>query len=330
MRSLLARPLGRLVTSLGARRYSTRLCAPLLAVGVFGGLAVAGDSAAVKAQEYSAYADPEKPALSFVLADDAYAGEFRREFGLGEEEMDVVRALVKEENATLAAEYARSERALAAVERSSAGRAQKRAAVSGYNREVRRAVAATKAGIEALLPEARRSDLKTWVDHRWEQESVELHASADEVTVEASATGFTCKGIYASWYRSNTNNGNNYEVALPHRKLKFDGGYRVRIKHKGRSAKAPVKEVGPWNTYDNYWQRRKHRDMWKDLPRCKPEAAAAYFDNYNKGKDEQGRIVRNPAGIDLTLAVAKRMGIKKKLKRKGIIQVNIRYPWVKR
>ncbi len=321
MRSLLMRPVGRLVTLLLARSRKRQLCAPLLAVGVFGGMMLAGDSATVEAEEYSAYSDPEKPAISLLLSDDGNVDEFRREFGLGDEEMDAVLALVREENETLAAEYARSEEAIEA--------GKKRAAVSDYNNDLRVAVAATKSGIEALVPEDRRSDLGAWVDERWGQDRQEFHASADP-TFEASATGFTCKGIYASWYESNTENGNNYEVALPHRKLKFDGGFRVRINHNGHSARAPVKEVGPWNTYDNYWQRRKYRDMWRDLPRCKPEAEAAYFDNYNKGKDEQGRIVRNPAGVDLTLAVAKRMGIRSKLKQKGIIRVNVHYPWVKR
>lgn len=318
----------RFVSSLRARRASSQLYALLLAVGVFGGLMLAGDSTALEAQEYSAYGDPRKPVISFLLADDENVDEFRSEFGLGDEEMNSVLALVKEENKTLVAEYARSERALEVGK--AAGRRQKRAAVSEYNGEVREAVAATKVSIEELLPEERRSDLQAWVDEQWRQERQHFHASADDATFEASARSFRCKGIYASWYRSATRNGRNYEVALPHRRLKFDGGYRVRINHKGHRARAPVKEVGPWNTRDNYWDRRKKRDMWKNLPRCKPEAEAAYFDNYNKGRDEQGRIVRNPAGIDLTLAVARRMGVKKKLRRKGIIRVNVRYPWVKR
>jgi hypothetical protein len=59
----------------------------------------------------------------------------------------------------------------------------------------------------------------------------------------------------------------------------------------------PVWDVGPWNTKDDYWN--PNREMWKDLPRGKPEAQAAYQDNYNNGKDQFGRTVLNPAGIDL-------------------------------
>lgn len=322
MRSLFERPSRCFVTSLIARGFRSRLCASLLVGGASVGLMLAGDSVAVEAQEYSAYADPEKPAISFVLADDANAAAFRREFGLDDEEMRSVLAAVREENETLSTEYGRSEKAI------EAGR--KKAAVPEYNDDVRAAVAATKSEIEALLPKDRRSDLRTWVDARWQQEREEFQSSADDATFEASARGFRCKDIFASWYRSATRNGNNYEVALPHRRLKLRGGFRVRINHNGHRARAPVKEVGPWNTRDNYWQPRKKRDMWKNLPRCKPEAEAAYFNNYNRGRDEQGRIVRNPAGIDLTLAVAKRMGIRSKLKRKGIIRVHVYYPWVRR
>ncbi|MBA4149679.1 MAG: hypothetical protein H0X66_16325 [Verrucomicrobia bacterium] len=59
----------------------------------------------------------------------------------------------------------------------------------------------------------------------------------------------------------------------------------------------PVWDVGPWNTKDDYWNI--DREMWKDLPRGKPEAQAAYQNGYNGGKDQFGRTVLNPAGIDL-------------------------------
>jgi hypothetical protein len=40
-----------------------------------------------------------------------------------------------------------------------------------------------------------------------------------------------------------------------------------------------------------------------------PEAQAAYFYNYNNGEDSFGRIVTNPAGVDLTPAVAADLGL---------------------
>ena len=66
--------------------------------------------------------------------------------------------------------------------------------------------------------------------------------------------------------------------------------------------------------------------MWKDLPRCKPEAQAAYYNNYNRGKDEFGREVLNPAGVDLTPAVARGMGLRKYQN----AWVYVRFPWIRR
>ncbi len=89
-------------------------------------------------------------------------------------------------------------------------------------------------------------------------------------------------------------------VALPSRKaLSPKGSYEkmVLISYKGRKALAPVWDVGPWNTRDNYWD--EVRDMWGDLPRGVPQAQAAYFDGYNGGLDEQGRKVTAPFGIDI-------------------------------
>ncbi|QFU93190.1 hypothetical protein [Amycolatopsis sp. YIM 10] len=93
-------------------------------------------------------------------------------------------------------------------------------------------------------------------------------------------------------------------VALPSRRglaPKNTGDYTVRVckTDNSRCEYAPVWDVGPWNTKDDYWNPSATRQMWKDLPQGKPEAQAAYQDNYNGGKDEFGREVGNPAGIDL-------------------------------
>ena len=92
-------------------------------------------------------------------------------------------------------------------------------------------------------------------------------------------------------------------VALPSSSvLNSLGGttYTVNLSNpsNGRSVnRVPVWDVGPWNTKDNYWAI--NRAEFQDLPRGKPEAQAAYQDGYNGGKDEFGRLVSNPAGIDL-------------------------------
>ncbi|PRX49344.1 hypothetical protein B0I33_103379 [Prauserella shujinwangii] len=93
-------------------------------------------------------------------------------------------------------------------------------------------------------------------------------------------------------------------VALPSGKSlapKNSGAYTVRVcrTDNSRCEYAPVWDVGPWNTKDDYWNPAAERQMWKDLPQGKPEAQAAYQDGYNGGRDQFGRRVANPAGIDL-------------------------------
>ncbi|NJL32792.1 MAG: hypothetical protein HC893_01695 [Chloroflexaceae bacterium] len=59
----------------------------------------------------------------------------------------------------------------------------------------------------------------------------------------------------------------------------------------------PVWDVGPWNTDDSYWQ--SDRGDYPDLPVGLPQAEAAYYYGHNGGRDEFGRIITNPNGIDI-------------------------------
>ncbi|GAA3575646.1 hypothetical protein [Kribbella ginsengisoli] len=91
-------------------------------------------------------------------------------------------------------------------------------------------------------------------------------------------------------------------VALPSRRglaSNGSGSYTVKVCTASRCAFEPVWDVGPWNTKDDYWNPGATREMWKDLPQGKPESQAAYQNGYNGGKDQFGRTVANPAGIDL-------------------------------
>jgi hypothetical protein len=82
---------------------------------------------------------------------------------------------------------------------------------------------------------------------------------------------------------------------------KATGNYTARVcRTDGSKCEyAPVWEVGPWNERDDYWNPASVRSEFKDLPQGKPEAQAAYLEGYNNKKDDSGRTVQNPAGIDL-------------------------------
>jgi hypothetical protein len=91
-------------------------------------------------------------------------------------------------------------------------------------------------------------------------------------------------------------------VALPSRRglaNAGDGDYTARVctLSGSRCEWAPVWDVGPWNTKDDYWNA--DRQSWTDLPQGKPQAQAAFAEGYNGGLDQFGRKVRNPAAIDL-------------------------------
>ena len=79
------------------------------------------------------------------------------------------------------------------------------------------------------------------------------------------------------------------------------GDYSVRVcsSGTGRCAYAPVWDVGPWNTRDDYWNPSSIRQNWQTLPQGLPEAQAAFQNGFNGGLDQFGRQVLNPAGIDL-------------------------------
>ncbi len=95
---------------------------------------------------------------------------------------------------------------------------------------------------------------------------------------------------------------NDHFVSLPSAttlSAKGTNYYSVRVCSvaNGRCAYEPVWDVGPWNTHDDYWATR--RMGWPKVPKGEPESQAAYQSGYNGGRDQFGRKVLNPAGIDL-------------------------------
>ncbi|WP_116041723.1 hypothetical protein [Amycolatopsis palatopharyngis] len=126
-------------------------------------------------------------------------------------------------------------------------------------------------------------------------------------SVQAAASTYRVFATREGLVGGTTANGHvivsrDHFVALPSRRglaNKGSGNYTVQVctSDNARCEWAPVWDVGPWNTKDDYWNA--DREMWTDLPQGKPQAQAAYQDGYNGGKDQFGRRVANPAGIDL-------------------------------
>lgn len=324
-----SRDVARLFGASDVRRCKPGLVGAVLLLALACGFAVliaVGGSPAVAAKEYSAYSDREKTALSYLLSDPANVRDFQESFALGDGEMETILAAVRKENGILAREYAESERVVQANKRASAEKVRSEIAASDYDEQLRKAVAATKDTVEQVVSKGRRDDLETWTDQRWRAASTTALQSDRSSAFQAQATknGVTFR-VFATQYIGYT----NYEVALPHRNIKFDGGFRVRLNCRLARCTgpqwAPVKEVGPWNTYDNYWMPARYRTQWKNLRRGVPEARAAYFNNYNGGKDESGREVLNPSGIDLTPAVARRLGLAKYQN----TYLYVYFPWVR-
>lgn len=141
--------------------------------------------------------------------------------------------------------------------------------------------------------------------------------------------------VFATQY--NPEKRGSLEVALPDKYLKFaNRGWKIPDKYKKYYSNPPyrvnilrivdkkvyqardilVNDVGPWNEDDNYWDKpvpaatNSPRRLFTDLPLCMPEAQAAFYRGYNRGRNQFGRKVLNPAGIDLSPEVAKLLGLK--------------------
>lgn len=306
-----------------SRTAATVLRLSFLALAaICAGVLILSQWSKVRTQEYSAYTDPDKTALAVILSEEGNAREFQGKFGLSDGEMEEVLAAVREENEKLAKERAESEKIVLSNKSLPDGEIADKISASDYDETVEDAIEETKDSVTTLLAEEDEPQLKGWVDEQWRQE-VEAAAAGDlaRTTESKAGRGLVCK-VWATQYIGYT----RYEAALPHRGLKFGPQPRVTVSRNGRGIRPRVKEVGPWNTYDNYWQTRKKRTMWKRLPRCRPEAQAAYYSNFNGGKDEFGRQVLNPAGVDLTPAAARGLNLRKYASG----WVYVRFAWVRR
>ena len=141
-------------------------------------------------------------------------------------------AATRAENVALAETYSESEailagsRSLSPVQKKkiSASSSSSSSSSSSYDEEVEEvedAVGKTKKRIKAKLPD-KAANLQAWVDEQWQQEVGEANTDAARMTAASTSSGRMTFKVYTTQYWGYT----NYEMALPHRKLKFAGATR--------------------------------------------------------------------------------------------------------
>lgn len=129
-------------------------------------------------------------------------------------------------------------------------------------------------------------------------------ADAAPSATDGLAPTFRVRGTRMGMVGGRTANGyiiqpRAWFVSLPSRRsLASRGGYeyQVRISYNGRSAVAPVWDIGPWNTRDDYWSPSRERFSY--LPQGWPQDHAAFYQGHNGGRAEKG-YVRFPTAIDV-------------------------------
>lgn len=179
-----------------------------------------------------------------------------------------------------------------------------------YNARLVQIMTETDQAVRELL-EQKYSDFRGAIREWWAVETARVRSRDGGINTQADIFS---RDVFATQYIGYT----NYEIALADKYVKWanrgwdytypNPPYTADLYRNGLWVnQVLIREVGPWNEDDNYWDSA--RRLFQDLPLGKPEAEAAYYDGYNGGKDQFGRTVTNPAGVDLTPAVAADLGL---------------------
>jgi hypothetical protein len=191
-----------------------------------------------------------------------------------------------------------------------------------YEQELKVSLQGSDSKLKTLLGK-RYPEFRKWIRQWWSSETDYRNQRFKKQGDILIKSDISSQYVYATQYDAYTDR----EAALPDKYLKFanygtdytypNPPYTVNIR--SLVAGQPeywayyvfIKEVGPWNENDNYWDSAtgsNPRRTFTDLFLGKPEAEAAYFDNYNNGLNEFGNTVLNPAGVDLSPDVADELG----------------------
>ncbi len=266
----------------------------------------------------------QKPVLPYLLLtkDERLEDEAQALFTalhLSEEEEKALQQIAMEEQRQMQALYQETQPIVQDEKLSLADRQVQR-----YNERVAKAMTNTDRAVRKLLG-SRYPAFRDWIRNWWLREHqtvTRLKQPTEDPGVRSDA--YSC-WMFATQYYGYT----DYEVALPDKYVKFANlGWYIPPPYDGRYNNPPytvniyragywvwnvlVREVGPWNIDDNYWDSAygsNPRRMFSDIPLCWSEAEYAYYYGYNGGKDQFGRTVTVPCSVDLTPAVAADLGL---------------------
>ena len=261
------------------------------------------------------------PVLEQYLLSSGSAEEIKAAVGLSGAEIEHLQALALEEADRLRQLERESQAILADPDLSIA---QKRALIetSGYNQRLAGILAQSQTVIAETLEAADYQALVDWIESSWQAERDAWQAGlASEPRGDSAAAAQRSPPRTFEVYATRYDAGGAYYIALPDKCLKLANGsamrcsdgyeygqnYSVAVTYEGRTIYATVGESGPWNIDDNYWSTLSDpqpRRMFADLPMGVPAAQAAYFNGYNGGLDQFGRLVTSPVAIDISYAVA--------------------------
>lgn len=258
-----------------------------------------------------------RPLISYFALTQSLSAAFQFGAGLTDTQFALVEQVAYREAADLQALFQRSQVLIAG----DAPLWWKRWSVlqMGYNRQIKAILSATDNRLQTDLDTPAYQRLVSWVEQRWPLEQ-RLH---NQVSQPLNASAPRTFRVYATRYDSN----GRYTAALPDKCVKFTNGgnriceeygYRVGVRYDifityTKSVGVTVAEAGPWNVDDTFWATWNDptpRRMFADLGLGIPEAQAAYFNGYNGGKDQYGRKVTAPFGIDLAPEVSADIGLK--------------------
>ncbi len=237
-----------------------------------------------------------KPVLAYFALTGRLAEDMRAGARLDADQFELVQSIARRESDAFK-RLAESSGQIIQDESLSISEKRVRIEQSGYRLQVAQIITGGQIELKAALGVDTYDRLVDWIEARWQLE----RAAHGDAQLSVTPAGKRKVTVYATHYDSN----GSYAVALPDKCLKFANGgnsicngsgfstgqaYSVRLSY-DQSVVVQAFDSGPWNVDDNFWTRLddpQPRRLFTDLPMGMPAAQAAYFDDYNDGKDQFG------------------------------------------